>query len=74
MSVLKMDYYTIECDNCKKVYIDDHNGYSAWADESDAFENASNDNWIEEEGNHYCNECWSYDDEDNLIIKKPIAQ
>ena len=25
--------------------------------------------WIEEAGKHYCTDCYSYDDEDKLIIK-----
>ena len=26
-------------------------------------------NWIECEGRHYCDECWEYDDDDNIVTK-----
>ena len=64
-----MDYYTVQCDNCGKLYADEQNGFSAWNDADWAMEYASEDNWTEEDDKHYCPDCYDYDDEDNFIIK-----
>lgn len=73
MSILKMDYFTVICDNCQNLYTDEHSGFSAWNDESAAMEYATEDMWVEEENKHYCPDCYEYDNEDNFIIK-PINQ
>jgi len=53
------------------VFEDEYNGYSCWGDFNDAWENASEVNWISEDRDiHYCPDCYSYDDNDNLIVKK----
>ena len=69
--ILRMDYYTVKCDNCGKIYSDEHSGYSAWNDADGAMEYASESDWIKEDNDtHYCPDCYSYDDEDNLILKE----
>lgn len=68
--ILKMDYYTVKCDNCGKLYSDEHCGYTAWADEYGAIQNASDADWLKEDDKDYCPDCYEYDDEDNLIIKQ----
>ena len=68
--ILRMDYYTLKCDNCGEVFADEYSGFSAWNDESGAMEYASNEDWIEDDGNHYCPKCYGYDDDDNLILKQ----
>jgi hypothetical protein len=46
-------------------------GYSCWGTENDAWENASESDWIEADFDvHYCPGCYSYDDNDNLIVKE----
>jgi hypothetical protein len=67
--ILRMDYYTVKCDNCGKLYADEYSGYSAWNDENGAMEYASEADWIKEDDKHYCPDCYEYDDDDNLIIK-----
>jgi hypothetical protein len=66
--IKELKMFTVVCDNCGK---DSNEGteYSCWADESQAKEMASNADWIEEDDKDYCPECFSYDDDDNLIIK-----
>ena len=68
MGFTKQEVVGIECDNCKEYYINEDSGFSVWAYESDAMADASNKGWIEENGKHYCDKCFHYNDEDELII------
>lgn len=67
--IKEVKMYTVVCDNCKKS-ADDDTDYSCWNDKNAAKEVASNDNWITDDDKDYCPNCYSYDDEDNLIIEK----
>lgn len=60
--------YTVVCDNCGKDNGCDSD-FSCWNDESAAWEQASECGWTKEKDKHYCQDCWSYDDNDNVIIK-----
>jgi hypothetical protein len=68
--IQEVKMYTVLCDNCKKS-ADDDTDYSCWNDTNAAREVAMNDNWINEDDKDYCPDCYSYDDEDNLIIGNP---
>lgn len=68
--ILKVDMYTVQCDNCKCTSGDYPSEYSAWNDKNGAEEEAMESGWTREEDNHYCPECYEYDDEDNLVVKK----
>jgi hypothetical protein len=65
----KVEMFTVQCDNCKEEYQDEHSGFCAWTDFGGAWEYASEENWTEHEGNHYCEKCHSFDDDDNLILE-----
>lgn len=64
------------CDHCKKQWEDDHNGWIATVDEQSIKQIISDENWhigdakLNEgkDGEHYCPECWQYDDDDNFIL------
>ena len=66
--IKEIKVYTFICDNCGKDSSEDSD-YSGWNDKGFAWECATEDNWIEYEGNHYCPTCYNYDNEDNLIIR-----
>jgi len=68
----QVEMFTVQCDNCKKDFEEDYNGCSCWGDFDDAWENASDSNWIygDDFDTHYCPECYSYNDEDKLIVDK----
>ena len=62
--------YTVKCDNCGKSFEDEHQGFCAWNDKSSALENATEADWIQLDLHiHYCPECYSFDDNDKLILK-----
>lgn len=60
--------YTVICDNCG-VDSNEDSEYSCWNDKDTAWDTASEQDWIKENGKHYFTNCYSYDDNDNLIIK-----
>lgn len=62
---LKM--YTVLCDNCGADSCDGGE-YSGYVDKSTALDNAMNSDFIEHEEKHYCDNCWSYDDNDEIAI------
>ena len=74
--IKEITMYTVICDNCGRNSGDDSD-YSCWGTPGDAFDIASEEsNYIENEGKHYCPDCHTYDDNDNLVIDqsrtKPI--
>ena len=62
--------YFLRCDNCDKTYIESRNNYCIWLDASTAIEDAMNEDWIEHGGKHYCPNCYTIDDNDNITIKE----
>lgn len=67
--IIEVKMYTVKCDNCGEEWETDE--YSGWNDPDYAWDCASEDDWIEDEkvkDKHYCKECYSYDDDDNVII------
>jgi len=66
--IIEVKMFTVQCDNCKKFSGQDSD-YSCWNDESTAWDDASESGWIEDEGKHYCPNCYTIDSIDNIIIK-----
>ena len=64
--------YTVVCDNCGKDVNKDAE-YSAWNDKNYAVEVAMESDWIKENDKHYCPDCFTYDDDDNLLIKSTLG-
>ena len=64
----KVEMYTIVCDHCQKD-IGSEDEYSCWNDDSYAETNATESDWLRDNDKHYCPDCYSYDDDDNLILK-----
>jgi hypothetical protein len=62
--IIEVKVYSIICDSCKKDALED-SGYCGFND-TDAI---CIDDWATEGDQHYCPDCHSFDDEDNLLIK-----
>lgn len=60
--------YTVVCDNCGKDSNED-NEYSCFSTKEMAEDEAMEIGWLRDNDKHYCTDCYSYDDDDNLIIK-----
>lgn len=67
MSIEKVEMYTVVCDNCG-VSADENTDYFCWDDENGAEEVAMESGFIKENNSHYCPKCFSYNDEDELVI------
>jgi hypothetical protein len=65
--IKEVKMFTIICDNCKHDIGEDQD-YSCWSHSSSALDNANESDWLEHEHNHYCPSCYSYNDNDELII------
>lgn len=65
--------YTVVCDNCGKDAFQDQE-FSCWSEPGYATEIADEEGWYTDniENVAYCDECWEYDDDDNVIISKPV--
>lgn len=73
--IIKIEMLGCQCDNCGEQWIDENNGFAAFADEFGIKDSVGDDDQWHTEFNypndkHYCKECWSFDSEDNLIIRK----
>jgi hypothetical protein len=69
--IKEVQMYTVICDNCGKDCCEGSE-YSCWNDSAAARDVAMDDNWTEDRDfdKHYCPDCWSYDDQDNVIINE----
>ena len=59
--------FTIVCDNCG-VDVNEGQEYSCWNDKGYAQDVAMEADWVIEDDKHYCPKCFTYDDDDNLVI------
>jgi hypothetical protein len=65
--VKEMTMYSVVCDNCG-IDVNENSEYAAWSDKSHAEDIALESDWLKQEDKHYCQDCFSYDDEENVII------
>lgn len=64
----KIEAYSLFCDNCGNLFQD--GDFTIFVLESDAWDSAKEDGWIEHHGKHICDECHQVDDNDNVVLKK----
>lgn len=63
-------FYGIKCNRCKNLFDDGEHSY--WSDEGSAEEYATESDWIEDKGKHYCPNCYEDNEEqDDYVIKPP---
>ena len=62
----KVEMYAVVCDNCNETITSD-DSIVAWTDEDTAYQHVE-DECYRDGGKHYCNECHSFTDEDELIL------
>lgn len=71
MAIEKVEMYTVVCDHCKKD-MGSTDDYSCWNDDTYAEERAMESEWIKENGKHYCPECVTYGENDELQLKEEM--
>lgn len=69
--ITKHIMYGVKCDRCGAQFEDSDTDYTAWADENDAWESASNEDWIEIDGKHYCPCCYTENEETEEFTPRP---
>lgn len=63
--------YSVVCDRCGKTFLDEFNGIVAWLDEGTAKEQSMESELVEIDDNHYCPDCYYFDDIlDEYVPKK----
>ena len=67
--IKSIEMYTVICDGCGKDSNEDAH-FVAWGCKIYAEDVAMEADLIREGVEHYCTDCFEYDDEDNLIIHK----
>ena len=65
--IKEVKMFTIICDNCK-IDANEDSEFSCYNERQYMEDVAKESNWIENEGNHYCPDCYSFDDNDELVI------
>lgn len=65
--IIDRTFHNIKCDHCGALLDEE-----TWWDDKDVLKNdiLNECGWIEcDGGRHYCDECWTYDDDDNIETK-----
>jgi len=66
----KIQMYTINCDVCEADVLDGDD-HGAWDDVQYVEDIASENGWHKDGKKHYCRNCHSFNDDDELVIKNP---
>lgn len=73
--IYEVKMYAAKCDNCGREAFDNQD-YSCYGDKEQVREIISEMGWHETDyknpltSKHYCPECFTHDDNDNLVIQK----
>lgn len=65
--IVEKTFYAVKCDNCGKI-AEGYNDCEFWDDKGTAIDLASESEFYIGETIHFCSDCHSIDDNDNLII------
>lgn len=63
--IVNRPFYNVKCDHCRCL-LDEESWYP---DETTAEIPLSDTGWRKLGGKHYCEDCWSWDDDDNIVTK-----
>jgi hypothetical protein len=66
--VKEVKMYTLICDGCGQDFCEGSE-FAAWGEPDFVIDAAHEEDWIESEEKDYCPDCYTYDDQDKLIIK-----
>ena len=70
--IKEVKMYTVVCDNCGRD-VNENADYSCYNDKVFAQDVAMESDWLKEGDKHYCPNCFTYDDEDNLIVNPNLG-
>ncbi|MBQ9532424.1 MAG: hypothetical protein IJR71_00455 [Prevotella sp.] len=62
--IRQKEFFNIECDHCESMLGEE------WWDDKEATESLLEEcGWKKLGDRHYCEDCWEYDDDDNIVTK-----
>ena len=61
--------YTILCDNCG-VDLLEGSDYSGYLDKEACIDELADCGWYTDGDKHFCENCYEYDEDDNVVLKK----
>ena len=64
--------YTLICDRCGKDLCE--SDFTGWNNESYVLDMASEEGWIKHEGEDICDDCYAYNDNDELEINDKVIK
>lgn len=67
--IITETFFGLKCDRCGELF--EGGEHSFWHDESSAIENATDSDWQEVKGKHYCTGCSEVDEETDEVIVYP---
>ena len=63
--IRKQEFFNIECDHCGAILDEE-----TWWDDKEATESLLDEcRWKKLGDRHYCEDCWTIDDDDNIVTK-----
>lgn len=62
-------FYGVKCDRCREIY--EAGDYAYYSEKNSVIEDATDNDWIEQNGKHYCPDCYTLDEETDEIIINP---
>ena len=68
MAIKEETMYFMQCDNCGCIW-DNGDYISLYSTKEDTLNGGRDDEFAFDGDKHYCPKCYTYDDDDNLIIK-----
>ena len=71
--IIEQTFYAVQCDNCK-VIAEDDDDTAFWSDRGYCIDNAEESDWYIDGEKHYCPDCYSFDDDDNLVVMSSQAK
>jgi hypothetical protein len=69
--IKEITIYTIVCDVCGKD-ANENTDYAGWTELEPTVDVCTDNGWYIDDDRHYCDDCHSFDDDDNLIVKERI--
>ena len=63
--IRKQEFFNIECDHCGAMLDEE-----TWWDDKETTESLLDEcGWKKLGDRHYCEDCWEFDDDDNIVTK-----
>ena len=65
----KVETIIIVCDSCGEHFVNG-DGFTCYTDDPDGgnmLSEATSSGWLNIDGRQYCEDCWHYDDDDNIV-------